>query len=48
MNYGRFSSDTERLIEYLATGSGIVLANLDAVEKIWRQQTEECWSHLAG
>jgi hypothetical protein len=42
-----FSRDTERLVEYLALGSGIVLVRLAAVEEIWSRWTEEYWRQVS-
>jgi AbiU2 len=42
-----FSTDTERLIELLTAGSGIMTVRLAAAEETWSKRAEEYWSRLA-
>ena len=41
--FWNFSRDTERLVEHLAVGSGIVLVSLASVEEIWSKRADEYW-----
>ena len=42
-----FSKDTERLVEHLAVGSGIVLVRLASVEESWSRRADEYWRQRA-
>ena len=44
--FWKFSRDTEKLVEYLAFGSGVAAVSLDAVEKVWSERADEYWRQV--